>query len=34
MADLGQREERFEVLANDENAVKDFIRAKTRAWED
>ena len=34
MADLGQREERFAILANDEAAVKGFIRAKTRAWED
>ena len=34
MADLGQREERFTVLANEESAVKDFIRAHTRAWED
>lgn len=34
LADLGTREERLTVLANDETAVKDFIRAKTRAWED
>ncbi|WMT91390.1 threonine synthase [Pelagibacterium sp. H642] len=34
MADLGQREERFTVLANEENAVKDFIRANSRAWEE
>ena len=34
LADLAEREERLTVLANDENAVKDFIRAKTRAWED
>jgi threonine synthase len=34
MADLGTREERFTVLANDETVVKDYIRAKTRAWED
>ena len=34
MADLGTRQERFTVLANDEVIVKDYIRAKTRAWED
>ncbi|WP_196259527.1 threonine synthase [Pelagibacterium limicola] len=34
MADLGERRESFSVLANDRQAVEDFIRAKTRAWED
>jgi threonine synthase len=31
LGDLYQREERFSVLANDQNAVEDFIRARTRA---
>ncbi|MCD7059247.1 threonine synthase [Pelagibacterium xiamenense] len=34
LGDLNNREERFTVLANDASAVEDFIRAKTRAWED
>ena len=34
LADLESREERYSVLANDRQAVEDFIRAKTRAWED
>ncbi|MDB5588069.1 MAG: threonine synthase [Devosia sp.] len=31
LADLHQREERLSVLANDQSAVEDFIRARTRA---
>jgi threonine synthase len=31
LADLHQREERLSVLANDQAAVEDFIRARTRA---
>lgn len=34
MSDLLSREERFTVLPNDESDVKDFIRSKTRAWEE
>jgi threonine synthase len=34
LADLETREERYSVLANDRQAVEDFIRAKTRAWEE
>ncbi|WP_404405928.1 threonine synthase [Pelagibacterium halotolerans] len=34
LADLNNREERYTVLANDASKVEDFIRAKTRAWED
>lgn len=34
LADLGTREERFTVLENDDRSVKQFIREKTRAWED
>ncbi|MDB5474441.1 MAG: threonine synthase, partial [Devosia sp.] len=31
LADLYAREERFTVLANDQQAVEDFISARTRA---
>ena len=31
LADLHSREERLSVLANDQNAVEDFISARTRA---
>lgn len=34
LVDLDKREERFTVLANDDRAIKDFIRAKSRAWEE
>ena len=34
LADLGEREERYSVLANDPSVVEDFISARTRAWED
>lgn len=34
LADLNDREERYSVLANDQSVVEDFIRAKTRAWEE
>ncbi len=33
LADLGTREERFTVLANDAGAIKDFISARSAAWE-
>jgi threonine synthase len=31
LADLHLREERLSILANDQTAVEDFIRARTRA---
>jgi len=31
LADLYEREERLSVLANDQQAVEDFITARTRA---
>lgn len=34
LADLESREERYCVLANDRQDVENFIREKTRAWED
>lgn len=34
LADLHDRPERMDVLANDQGTVEDYIKSRTRAWED